>query len=193
VVTPYYNKATQEGLFRHFWQTAEVATKVVLMYQVPSRTGCSFGVETLRRLAEHENIGGLKEAGGNVSYAAEVIASCRENLPIYSGNDDLALPLIALGGKGLISVAANLVPKDMVSLCRLSRTPDCLRQAAEMQLRWLPLMKAMTASVNPIPVKTAMAMLGWCREEFRLPLCEMAPAEREALRGLLWEYGLAAG
>lgn len=191
-VTPYYNKPTQEGLFRHFWQTAESSSKPVLLYQVPSRTGCSFATETLLRLAEHENIGGLKDAGGNVSWTAEVIAECREKLPIYSGNDDLSLPIITLGGKGVISVAANLVPKNMVALCRLARTSETVREAAEMQLRLLPLMKKLFAAANPIPVKTAMAMLGWCREEFRLPLCELSSVEKESLSGLLREYGLAA-
>ena len=193
VVTPYYNKPTQEGLYRHFWQIAEASTKVVLMYQVPSRTGCRLTVDTLCRLAEHETIVGLKDAGGDVSFAAEALVKCGDKLAIYSGNDDLTLPMISLGARGVISVLANLVPKNQVALCRLARTPGSMAEAARQHLRWLALMKAMFALPNPIPVKTAMAMMGWCREEFRLPLCEMRPEEKEALRALLWEYGLAAG
>ncbi len=189
-VTPYYNKATPRGLELHFGAIAEASEKPIILYNVPARTGCSLPVDVCRALSAHPNICGIKEASGNVEHAARIIAACGDDLPLYAGCDSLTLPLLALGAKGVISVVGNIIPAIMHAICH-TYFAGRHEQAARAHLGALALMDASMAQVNPIPIKTACAMLGLCREEFRLPLCPMLPREKQALAALLREYGLA--
>lgn len=189
LVTPYYNKPGEEGLYRHFMRVAEAVDIPIVLYNVPSRTGVNLSVELILRLAEHENIVGLKEAGDSLYAAAVTAALGGKDFSLYAGNDNVTVPMIALGGKGVISVASNLIPQRMHEMCRAALDGD-IRGAAEEQMKLLPLMKALFCETNPIPVKTAMAMCGYCKEEFRLPLCEMRAEKREELRGTLAVFGL---
>lgn len=189
VVTPFYNKATQRGLIRHYAAIADAVTKPVILYHVPSRTGVKCAAETYAALAGHPNIVGVKEAGGDLSLVQKTRALCPEDFYIWSGNDDETAPIMLFGGKGVISVAANVMPREMHEL-----TSACLRgdfaAAGQMQLRLRGLCEALFWEVNPIPVKTALALMGYCQETFRLPMCGMEPENREKLKGVLAEYGL---
>lgn len=188
-VTPYYNKATSEGLYLHYTTIADATPLPLILYNVPSRTGVNLTPELCRRLSEHERIAALKEASGSISAAAEIIACSGDNLDLYSGNDDMILPILSLGGRGVISVLSNLLPAEVSALCEhfaAGRT----QVAAEAQLKHIELIKALFAQVNPVPVKCAMASLGLCREEYRLPLCPPSEQERTALLGVLGKYGL---
>ena len=189
VVTPYYNKTTQSGLMAHFLAIAEAVDTPVILYNVPSRTGVNLLPETAARLAEHPNICGLKEASGNVAQAAETMALAGEGLRVYSGNDDQILPLLALGARGVISVAANVVPEAVRALVWSWFQGDA-RASREWQMRLLPLCRQLFCEVNPIPVKAALAMLGLCREEVRLPLVPLSRERREPLRRALRDLGL---
>ena len=180
VVTPYYNKATQNGLVRLFTEIADRATAPVILYNVPSRTGVNIAPATVKTLSEHPNISGIKEAGGNISAVAEIAALCGDEINIYSGNDDQIVPIMSLGGKGCISVLANLLPRESAELCARFKAGD-IKGAAAMQLKYLPLIKALFSEVNPIPVKAAMAAMGFCEDYLRLPLTPMEPAHREVL------------
>lgn len=180
VVTPYYNKATQNGLVRLFIEIADRATAPVILYNVPSRTGVNIAPVTVKALSEHPNISGIKEAGGNISAVAEIAALCGDEINIYSGNDDQIVPIMSLGGKGCISVLANLLPRESAELCARFKAGD-IKGAAAMQLKYLPLIKALFSEVNPIPVKAAMAAMGFCEDYLRLPLTQMEPAHREVL------------
>lgn len=189
VVTPYYNKATQRGLIRHYTAIADAVTKPVILYHVPSRTGVKCTAETYAALAQHPNIVGVKEAGGDLALVQKTRELCPEDFCIWSGNDDETAPMMLLGGKGVISVAANVMPKEMHEL-----TSACLRgdfvAAGQMQLKLRKLCEALFWEVNPIPVKTALAMMGYCEEVFRLPMCEMEPENREKWKAVLREYRL---
>ena len=189
VVTPFYNKATQRGLIRHYTAVANAVTRPVILYHVPSRTGVRCTAETYAALAKHPNIAGVKEAGGDLALVQKTRELCPEDFYIWSGNDDETAPIMLFGGKGVISVAANVVPREMHEL-----TAACLRgdftAAGRMQLKLRKLCEALFWEVNPIPVKTALAMMGYCQEVFRSPMCEMEPENRERLRGVLAEYGL---
>ena len=182
VVTPYYNKASQEGLIRHYEAIAEATALPVILYHVPSRTGCKLTPETCRILSEDPRIAGLKDATGDVSFTARVAALCGKALPIYAGNDDQTLPVLSLGGQGVISVVSNLLPHRMSRLCRLWREGRCVEAAAE-QLSLLPLCEALFCEVNPIPVKAGMALAGLCGDEVRLPLATADAAVRQRV----WE------
>ena len=188
-VTPYYNKATTPGLELHFCSIAEAADKPIILYNVPSRTGCAMPLAVCRTLAAHPNVCGIKEASGDVAFAARIIAACGDTLPLYAGNDNLTLPLLALGAQGVMSVVGNLIPATMREICHAGLAGNTAR-ARQAHLSALALMDACMAEVNPIPVKTACAMMGLCREEFRLPLCPMQGAAREHLAEVLWEYGM---
>ena len=188
-VTPYYNKATSRGLELHFAAIAEAADKPIILYNVPSRTGCALPLSVCRTLAAHPNVCGIKEASGDVAFAARIIAACGDALPLYAGNDNLTLPLLALGAQGVISVAGNLIPATMREICHAYFAGDTAR-ARQSHLSTLALMDACMAEVNPVPVKTACAMMGTCREEFRLPLCPMQDTAREHLAEVLREYGM---
>ena len=189
IVTPYYNKATQKGLIKSFTAIADAVTKPIILYDVPSRTGCGFSISTYRELAKHKNIVAVKEASGNISQIAQLIAECGDMLDIYSGNDDQIVPLLSLGAKGVISVLSNVVPKETHDICRLWFEGKT-KESAELQLKLLKLANSLFCEVNPIPVKTAMAMMGFCSEEMRLPLCEMEDSNKAKLAAVLKEYGV---
>ena len=189
VVTPFYNKATPKGLIRHYTAVADAVEKPVILYHVPSRTGVKCTAEIYAALAEHPNIVGVKEAGGDLALVQKTRELCPEDFYIWSGNDDETAPIMLFGGKGVISVAANVMPGEMHRL-----TEACLKgdfvTAGRMQLKLRKLCEALFWEVNPIPVKTALAMMGYCQERFRSPMCEMEPENRERLAGVLSEYGL---
>ena len=191
VVTPYYNKATQRGLVRHYTAVADAAEKPVILYNVPSRTGVKCTVETYAALAQHPNILGVKEAGGDLALIQKTRELCPEDFYIWSGNDDETAPIMLLGGKGVISVAANVAPDRMHDLTRACLEGDFV-SAGRMQLELRALCEALFWEVNPIPVKTALALMGMCEEVFRLPLCEMEPENRERLAAVLQRYGLVS-
>ena len=180
VVTPYYNKATQGGLIKHFSMVADVSQKPVIMYNVPSRTGCNLAPDTVAKLAEHPNIAGLKEASGNMAQVVEILAKCGDKLDIYSGEDGITLPMMAMGGMGCISVLSNVEPKLAVEMTDRFFAGD-VAGAAGLQLRTLPLINALFCEVNPIPAKAAVAALGFGEEYLRMPLTPMEPANRENL------------
>ena len=184
LVTPYYNKTSQEGLIRHFETIADQVSLPIILYNVPTRTGVNICPETCRRLAEHPNICAVKEASGNLSQVARTAALCRDRMDIYSGNDDQILPVLSLGGQGVISVVGNLMPGKVAEICRLYREGK-LEESTKMQLEMLELMNAMFWDVNPVPVKAAMSLLGLCREEYRLPLVPMSEEKKGALREVL--------
>lgn len=188
-VTPYYNKATPRGIQLHFEAIAEASEKPIILYNVPARTGCEIPLSAYAALAAHPNVCGVKEASGDIVYAQRVMRECGDALPLYSGCDRLTLPLLSLGAQGVISVVSNLVPSEMHELCAAWFAGDCTK-AARMQQALLPLMDATMAQPNPVPVKTACALMGLCRDRFRLPLCPMSPEEKESLEKLLASYGL---
>ena len=189
VVSPYYNKATQGGLIASFEKIADVSTKPVILYNVPSRTGCNILPPTVARLAEHENIAAIKEATGNISQVAEVAQLCGDKIDIYSGNDDQIVPVLSLGGKGVISVLSNLLPKETSLMCKKYFEGDTKGSLA-MQLQYLPLINALFSEVNPIPVKAAMAAMGYGENYLRLPLTPMESAHEKVLLELMKKENL---
>lgn len=189
VVTPFYNKATPKGLIRHYTAIADAAEKPVILYHVPSRTGVKCTAEVYAALAEHPNIVGVKEAGGDLALVQKTRELCPEDFYIWSGNDDETAPIMLFGGKGVISVAANVAPGEMHRLTEACLNGDFVT-AGKMQLKLRKLCEALFWEVNPIPVKTALAMMGYCQERFRSPMCEMEPENRERLADVLAEYGL---
>ena len=189
VVTPFYNKATPRGLIRHYAAIADAAEKPVILYHVPSRTGVKCTAEVYSTLAEHPNIVGVKEAGGDLALVQKTRELCPEDFYIWSGNDDETAPIMLFGGKGVISVAANVAPGEMHRLTEACLNGD-FAAAGRMQLKLRKLCEALFWEVNPIPVKTALSMMGYCQERFRSPMCEMEPENREKLQGVLAEYGL---
>ena len=180
VVTPYYNKATQKGLINLFTAIADVATAPVILYNVPSRTGVNIKPATVAELAKHPNINAIKEASGDISQIAEVAALCGDNINIYSGNDDQVVPIMALGGKGCISVLSNLLPKEANAMCKAFADGD-VKTACQMQLKYLKLINALFSEVNPIPVKAAMAAMGFCEDYLRSTLTPMEDSTKAVL------------
>jgi 4-hydroxy-tetrahydrodipicolinate synthase len=180
VVTPYYNKATQKGLIKMFTAIADASTVPVILYDVPSRTGMSIAPETVAVLAEHPNIVGLKAASGNISQIAKTAQLCGDKIDIYSGNDDQIVPVMSLGGVGCISVLSNLLPRETVKMAETFFKGD-VKTAAKMQLDFIPLVDALFSEVNPIPVKAAMAEMGYCEDYLRLPLTPMEDKTRAVL------------
>ena len=189
LVTPYYNKATQKGLIASFTAVADVSTKPIILYNVPSRTGCNILPATAAVLAEHPNIVAIKEASGNISQVAELAALTRGKLDIYSGNDDQIVPILALGGKGVISVLSNPMPRATSEMCHKFFAGD-VEGRLKLQLDLLPLINALFCEVNPIPVKAAMAAMGFCENSVRLPLTVMEEAHEATLRSLMKAQGL---
>ncbi len=189
VVTPYYNKTSQRGLINLYTEIGDSVDKPMILYNVPSRTGMNIAPETYAALADHKNIVGIKEACGNISAIAETASLVGDRLALYSGNDDQITPLMALGAVGVISVLSNVLPKETCEICRLFAAGRVAESAA-LQLRLLPLIKALFSDVNPIPVKEAMAMMGFCSAELRGPLCRMEPEKREILRRRMIEAGI---
>ncbi|MBR3836125.1 MAG: 4-hydroxy-tetrahydrodipicolinate synthase [Clostridia bacterium] len=189
LVTPYYNKATQNGLIKTFTAIADESTKPCLLYNVPSRTGCNIEPATYGVLADHPMITGIKEASGNISKIVETMAIVGDRLDLYSGNDDQVVPLLSLGGSGVISVLSNLLPKETSQMCHKffeGKTDEALK----MQLDYLPLINALFCEVNPIPVKAAMAAMGYGEDYLRLPLTPMEDANKQKLLTLMRQQGL---
>ena len=190
VVTPYYNKASQSGLIRHYTAIADAVDRPLILYDVPSRTGVTIAPETYAELAKHPNINGVKEAGGNFSNIQKTRNLCPEDFSIWSGNDDETAPICLLGGKGVISVVANVLPAEMHRLTELCLQND-FASAGKLQLELKEFCDAMFCDVNPIPVKTALNLLGWDVGALRLPLCEPGAASLERIRRALEQYGLS--
>ncbi len=188
-VTPYYNKATQKGLIAHFTAIADASTKPLILYNVPSRTGVNIEPSTYAALADHPMIQGIKEANGNISKIVEAAALVGDKLDIYSGNDDQIVPILACGGKGVISVLSNLLPGETSAICHKFFAGDTAGAMA-LQAKYLPLVNALFCEVNPIPVKAAMAAMGFCQETLRLPLTPMEDAHKEMLLSRMREVGL---
>ncbi len=190
LVTPYYNKCTQKGLYKHFKAIADSVKVPCILYNVPSRTGVNIAPETVVKLCtEVENIVGVKEASGNISQIAKIMSLANGKVDLYSGNDDQIVPILSLGGLGVISVLSNVAPRQTHEICQSFFDGD-VAKAREMQLKALPLCDALFCEVNPIPVKKAMALLGKCKEIYRAPLCEMEDAHAELLEKEMKNYGI---
>ncbi|AKA71866.1 4-hydroxy-tetrahydrodipicolinate synthase [Clostridium scatologenes] len=189
VITPYYNKTTQKGLVEHFKAIATSVKSPIIIYNVPGRTGLNILPKTLKVLCELDNIVAVKEASGNISQIAEIKALCGNKLDIYSGNDDQIIPIMALGGIGVISVLANIIPKDVHDMCKLFLNGK-IEEALKIQLDSLALTNALFIETNPIPVKTAMNIMGMNVGDLRLPLCEMVSNNLDVLKKELENYGL---
>ena len=189
LIAPYYNKANPEGMYRHFAETADKVHIPCILYNVPGRTGCSIPVSVVEKLAEHPNIAGIKEASGDMSYAMKIAHCAGPDFAIYSGNDDITLPLLSIGGSGVISVFANVMPEASHRIVMDYLTGNHER-ALETHLRYLKLMNDLFLEVNPIPVKAAMNMMGLHVGPMRLPLCEMSEGNAAILRATLKEAGL---
>ena len=189
VVTPYYNKATQAGLIAHFTAVADASDKPVILYNVPSRTGCNLLPDTVAVLAKHPNIAAIKEASGNMGQVVELAAKCGSDIAIYSGEDGITLPILSMGGQGCISVASNVVPRTMVSLADTFFRGD-VAEAARMQRELWPLIHLLFCEVNPIPAKAAVSAMGYGEEHIRLPLTPMEDAHRAALYAEMKKLGV---
>lgn len=186
VVSTYYNKATQNGLIQSFTKIADASTKPVIIYNVPSRTGVNITPKTCQALAEHPNIVAVKEASGNISQIAEIAQLCGDKLDIYSGNDDQIVPILSLGGKGVISVVSNVMPKETVEICDKFFAGD-VNGSRDLQLKLLPFINSLFCEVNPIPVKAAVAAMGYCEDYLRLPLTSMEEGNKEKMLELMKE------
>ena len=184
LIAPYYNKANDEGMYRHFATVADAIDTPVILYNVPGRTGCSISPACCARLAKHPNIAGIKEASGNISYTAKIARLLGDDFCMFSGNDDMIVPVMSLGGCGVISVWANICPKECHDLVAAFAAGD-VATARAMQLRYLELINALFCEVNPIPIKEAMNQLGMNVGGYRLPLCEISDAGRETVRRAL--------
>ncbi len=188
IVTPYYNKANTSGLIQHFNAYSKAVDIPIILYNVPSRTGVNISMEVLKEVAKAENVVGIKEASGNISYAAEVAYTCPD-LPIYSGNDDMIVPILSLGGKGVISVLSNVMPQETHDICQLYFDGK-VKESAALQIKLFDLVQKLFIEVNPVPVKTALNMMGFRAGDLRLPLGEMSEANREKLRAAMIAAGL---
>ena len=189
VVTPYYNKATQKGLIAHFTTIADKVNKPIILYNVPSRTGCNLLPATVAELAKHPNIAAIKEASGNMSQVVDLIARCGEDITVYSGEDGLTVPILSMGGMGTISVLSNVVPKEAVAMTD-AFFAGRIQEAAQWQCKLLPLVDCLFSEVNPIPAKAALSAMGFGEEHLRLPLTPMEPENREKLFAQLRKLGV---
>lgn len=189
VVTPYYNKATQKGLIAHYTAVADTATKPVIIYNVPSRTGCNLLPETVAKLADHENIYAIKEASGNMAQVMDIFHLCGDNIHVYSGEDGLTVPMMAMGGLGCISVLSNVLPKEAVKMTDLAFAGD-FAAAAKLQRDFLPVVHSLFCEVNPIPAKAAVSAMGFGTEHLRLPLTPMEDGNRAVLFERLRAWGV---
>lgn len=188
VVTPYYNKTSQHGLVEHYRMIAKEVSIPIILYNVPGRTGMNIEISTLKELSKIDNIVAVKEASGNISYTARVAAEVPD-LYIYSGNDDMIVPVLSLGGKGVISVVANILPKQTHDICKLYLDGD-IESARKLQLEMLPLINTLFVEVNPVPIKTAMNLLGYHAGNLRMPLFDMTPEHIQTLKNALDSYGV---
>ena len=189
LVTPYYNKTTQKGLVEHFGKIALSINIPIVLYNIPGRTGMNIEINTMSALKNIDNIVAVKEASGNISYVAKLINECGDKFDVYSGNDDMILPVMSLGGKGVISVLSHVIPKEthkMVQLC----LDNNFREATKMQIKYLDLINALFCEVNPIPVKAALNIMGWNVGKCRLPLCDMATDNYMKLKHIMWMHDL---
>ncbi len=189
LVCPYYNRPTQEGLYQHYRTIAEEVPIPIIIYNIPGRTGTNLLPETLVRLAEIKNIVGVKEASGSLKQMSDVIQLCGADFDVLSGDDIFTLPLLAIGGKGVISVISNVVPADMAEMVDVFATGD-LEQARALHYRMAPLIDVLFIETNPIPVKAALAMMGKIEYELRLPLCRMSEKNKGTLKKVMQDYGL---
>ncbi len=189
VVTPYYNKATQNGLIKMYQTLADASEKPLILYNVPSRTGVNIEPKTYAVLAEHPNINAIKEANGNITKMVETMSLVGDKINLYSGNDDQIVPVLSLGGQGVISVLSNVLPKQTVELCDRFFAGD-IKGACDIQFRLTPLIQALFSEVNPIPVKTAMWKMGFCENILRLPLTNMEEKNAENLFAKMCEQGI---
>lgn len=189
MISPYYNRPTQEGVYQHYKKVASQVGIPIIVYNIPGRTGSKIEPETLARLAEIKNVAGVKEATGSVDQAIDVIRLCGDNLAVYSGEDSLTFSLMALGGKGVISTVANIAPKEMSQV-----TDACLEgkweRGRDLQLKLVPLIRSVFLETNPIPIKTALALMGKCSGELRLPLTPMSEGNLKKLRQTMVEFAL---
>lgn len=190
VVTPYYNKATQNGLIAHFTAIADKVDKPIILYNVPSRTGCNLLPATVEKLAEHPNVAAIKEASGNMSQVVELFARCGDKIDVYSGEDGLTVPMLAMGGMGTISVLSNVIPKGAVEMTDAFFAGD-LQKAAALQCRYLDLINLLFCEVNPIPAKAAISAMGYGKEFIRLPLTPMEEGNRTKLLAEMRKQGVA--
>ncbi len=188
IVTPYYNKCTQKGLMMHFDKVLEKVNLPIILYNIPGRTGMQFKLDTLKELAKDERIVGVKEASGSIEYLTDLVHTCPE-LDVYSGNDDMVVPLLSLGGKGVISVLSNIAPKETHDLCQKFFDGD-MKGSLALQMEYLDLIHALFCEVNPIPVKTAMNLMGFNAGPLRLPLCEMDDVNLAKLKSAMADRGL---
>jgi 4-hydroxy-tetrahydrodipicolinate synthase len=190
IVSPYYNKPTQQGLYEHFKAISEATALPILVYNIQGRTAVNVETDTLARLARDcKNIVGVKEASGSLDQMTQVILACGPDFTVLSGDDSLTLPLMSVGGRGVISVIANIVPKDVAEMTHAALGGDWKR-ARELHLKLFPLCRAVVIETNPIPIKEAMALMGMILPEYRLPLCRMAAGNRERLKAVLQQFGL---
>ena len=190
LVAPYYNKPTQEGLYRHYKKVAEEVDIPIVLYNVPGRTAVNILPETVARLIDIKNIVAIKEATGNMAQASDILRLCGDRITVLSGDDFTTFALMALGGKGVISVSANVAPRDVSGMCRAFENGN-IDESRSLHFKLEPLNKAMFIETNPIPVKTSLSMMGKIEEEFRLPLCSMSDENRGKLRKILINYGIA--
>lgn len=189
LVTPYYNKTSQRGLIKHYHTIADRVNKPMIIYNVPSRTGLNVLPETYKELSKHENIVAAKEANGNLSSVAETLYLCGDDIDIYSGNDDQIVPILSLGGKGVISVLSNILPEETHNICKLYFEGK-VKEAAKEQIKYIPLVNALFCEVNPIPVKAAMAAINLSTDELRLPLVEISDSNRKKLYDEMKKAGM---
>ena len=189
VVTPYYNKATQNGLYQHFMAVADASTVPVILYNVPGRTGCNLLPKTVARLAEHERIVAIKEATGNMAQMVEIMHLCGDKIDVYSGEDALTVPMMAMGAAGTISVLSNVAPRQSVAMTDACKAGD-FKTAAKMQADFLPLINALFSEVNPIPAKAGVSAMGFGEENLRLPLTPMEDATRAVLFAEMRKLGI---
>jgi len=189
LISPYYNRPTQDGIFQHYAAVAEATRLPLLVYNIPVRTASNITAETMARLSRVRNIVGVKEASGSMAQVIDTLDACGTDFAVFAGDDVITLPIMAAGGHGVISVAANMMPREMTELTTALRAGN-LTSARTVQARLLPLIRATGLEVNPIPVKTAMAMMGRCTDELRLPLTPLTPANCEKLAAVLREYRL---
>lgn len=189
IINPYYNKTSQKGLFEHFKAINEEVNTPIIVYNVPSRTGMNINPKALEALSELKNIVAVKEASGDISQVAQIAANLRNNIDIYSGNDDQILPILSLGGKGVISVASNIIPKIVHEICD-NYFKGNVAEALNLQLEYLSLTNTLFIETNPIPVKTALNLMGFNVGNLRLPLCEMEEQNKNTLISVLSKYGL---
>ena len=191
MISPYYNKANRRGMVEHFRQVADVTSCPIILYNVPGRTGCSISEDVVAELSKHPNVCGIKEASGSITYAARIARYVNDDFAMYSGNDDMITSMLALGASGVISVLANVVPKQTHDIVASWHAGD-VKASRDGQLKYLDLVQALFSEVNPIPVKAALNLMGKQVGGYRYPLCEMMPDTHEKLRKVMEEYGLCA-